>query len=319
MVVSATTGEPMFYCRLGVKWPELLARNGRTQISPSQREAFQFNPRFHCQEQVPDLAAWQKRMATIGYSPELPVCWIPHPLLGYPEAYWPTPRMLSLIHQIASGALPLSELDDDCFALLSAAHILVLPEAEYSEQRQALQAHWRNLLATERYLHIPNLFSPLQVAALRDYTRERRRSNSLQWQDDDYTRRIYKVFDPVGAFWHQHLLSVLSPLTEVKLRPSYNVISYYEDTQLVAHTDREPCIWNVSVQLDTLPASAEALPWPLWLETQHGNQAIILQAGDGLIYKGREMKHWRDPMPSNRQETVMLFHFVDEAYEGELY
>lgn len=315
-------GNPLFYCPLDLHWPRLLPETTRSQIhqlSPGARAAFCFNPRLHCQQDVPDMPAWHQRMQRVRFSDELPICWIPHPLLNYPEAYWPTPDMLELLQQLASGDKPLASLDDECFSLLSAAHVLVLDEEDYAEQRQALQAHWRARLSQEQYLHIPGLLSPLQIAALREYTRQMRHSAELSQQDDDYTRRNYKFLDQVLTFWHQHLLKIMTPLVDAQLRPSYNVISYYEDTHLNRHKDREPCIWNVSIQLDTDPPNAEGAPWPIWLETRHGPTAIPLQAGDALIYRGRDMEHWREALPPGRRETVLLFHFVDEHYQGPLY
>ncbi len=317
--INLLTGDPIFYCPLDLHWPRLLPEIARSQLSASARPEFRFNPRYHCQTSVPEPEVWSERMQMIQYSDELPVCWVSHPLLNYPEAYWPSPGMLDLLHRLSSGETTLESLDDECFSLLCAAHVLVLADEDYRDQREALQAHWRMRLAQEGYLHIPSLISPLQIAALREYTRQRRTSSPMQSQDDDYTRRQFKIFDPMMRFWHQHLQSVLSPLVDCKLIPSYSMISYYEDTKLKSHKDRDPCIWNVSVQLDSEPPSAEGAPWPLWLETKHGPTAIPLQAGDALVYRGREIEHWRDPLPPNRRETVLLFHFVDEQYQGPLW
>ncbi|HEY9840772.1 MAG TPA: hypothetical protein V6D23_09980 [Candidatus Obscuribacterales bacterium] len=310
-----------FRCGYNVHWPPLLPLAARSQlvVPPALREGFRLNPRFHCQESVADAADWAERMALIGYSQDLPVCWVPHPLFGYPEAYWPEPELMTLIQQLAQGHRSVQDLDEECFELLSAGHLLVLDDESYSEQMHALNHHWRSRLAHEHYLHIPNLISPLQVAALRAYTRQRRVLGPLQHEDDAYTRRSYRFNDPVIKFWHQHLLGVLKGLAPEPVRSSYSVISFYEDTALAPHTDREPCIWNISIQLDTEPVAAEAVPWPLFLATRHGDTPILLQAGDALIYRGREMRHWREPLPPGRQETVLLFHFVDEAYEGQLW
>lgn len=309
-----------FKCSYGVSWPLLLPQVARSQlvVPVAQRAGFRLNPRLHCQRDVPDPQAWQARMAKIGYSEDSPVCWVEHPLFGYPEAYWPEADMLALIDELAAGK-PVESLNEECFELLSAGHLLVLEESIYAEQMHALRHHWRQRLAHEQYLHIPNLISPLQVAALRAYTRRRRQAGPLQYEDDQYTRRYYRVYDPVLNFLHQHLLQVLGSLVPDQLRTSYNVISYYTDTELIPHVDREPCIWNISVQLDSQPAACEGAPWPLYLHTHHGDTPVMLTAGDALIYKGREMTHWRDKLPAGREETVLLFHFVDQDYQGELY
>lgn len=306
-----------FICPYGLSWPALLPLAARSQLVAGARAGFHLNPRFHCQFEPPPN--WSEKTAAIGYSDKLPVCWVRHPLYGYPEAYWPEPGLMELLEDIGTGRKPIDSLAEDCFALLSLGQLLVLNDEEAAEQTQALQHHWRTRLAHEQYLHLPNLISPLQVAALRAYTRARRRIGPLQWEHDSYTRRFYRVHDPVMRFWHQHMLGVLQHLIAEKIRASYSVISYYQETDLKSHCDREPCIWNLSIQLDSRPDSGEAAPWPLFLRTRHGDTPILLQAGDGLIYRGREMEHWREPLPPGREETVLLFHFVDEAYQGRLW
>lgn len=309
-----------FRCELGQHWPRLLPLSDRSQMpaSVAERAEYVFNRRLHCQLEVNDAHAWEQRMRAIAYAPALPVIWVEHPLWGYPEAYWPDAPMLALLQALASGQKDIASLDPDCFELLSTAHALVLDDAEQAEQREALFAHWQARLAQEGYLHLPKLISPLQVAALREYTRQRRRLGPLQHEDSRCCKRVFRVYDQVINFWHQHLLRVLRQVTGEALRSSYNVISYYEDTALSRHKDRDPCIWNVSLALDTQPAAAEGAPWAFWLETVHGPTPILLQAGDALLYRGREMPHWREPLPPDRQETVLLFHFVDEAYRGSL-
>lgn len=305
-----------FECALSLPLPELLPLAARSQLD-GPRDGFRLNPRFHCQRQAAE--GLTERMRAISYSERLPVCWVPHPLYAYPEAYWPDPACLALIDRLATGEINVESLDAGSFALLTLSHALVLDDEIYTEQMHALSHHWRQRLAHEQYLHLPQLISPLQVAALRAYTRQRRLCGPLQYEDDPYVQRYFRVHDPVVNFLHQHVAKVLRSLISETLRSSYNVISYYHDTALAPHCDREPCIWNVSLQLDSQPASAEAAPWPLFLKTRHGELPVLLQAGDALIYPGREMEHWRHHLPPERQETVLLFHFVDEYYTGRLY
>ena len=44
--------------------------------------------------------------------------------------------------------------------------------------------------------------------------------------------------------------------------------------------------------------------WPLWIKTPYGeNHSVKLNPGDGMLYKGCERPHWRDPLPKEYRRT----------------
>ena len=83
---------------------------------------------------------------------------------------------------------------------------------------------------------------------------------------------------------------------------------YFVGQGLVVHSDRDACEISVSVHISTHLEER----WPLWIKTpdiyadnskseiiQPGEKhGICLKPGDGVIYKGCERPHWRDPLPS---------------------
>lgn len=280
------TEAPRFRCDYDTHWPALLPANARHQLMGA-REGFGLNPRWRCLSVAPP--DWDARMAAIGYSPELPVCWVPHPLLGYDEAYWPTPGLLALIRELRAGR-PIAGLSDDCFALLSLGHLLVLPEP--AAQRETLFQHWRMRLATEGYLHLPNLIAPLQVAALRGYARQLQPATPAD--------------DPVLTFWQQQLAEVLCDLTDTSLQPLSSLIVRCAAAG-PADAENEPGVWTLLLPLDSRPETPT--PWPLYLQTRHGEQPMLLQPGDGLLYRGRELAHRRPPLEAGRHETLLRFSF----------
>ena len=105
---------------------------------------------------------------------------------------------------------------------------------------------------------------------------------------------------------------------------------YFPGTELEKHIDRDSCEISVSIHIGTNLKE----PWPFYIKTpdEYFNsfrdtilnpgeeRAIILEPGDGVIYKGCERPHWRKPMPSNKEswfskkEKVyyhqIFFHYV---------
>jgi hypothetical protein len=92
---------------------------------------------------------------------------------------------------------------------------------------------------------------------------------------------------------------------------------YFPGQELTKHTDRDACEISVTVHVSTNLKEC----WPIWIKTVHGEErAVCLEPGDGMIYKGCERPHWREPMPSakkrwfRKQEELyyhqIFFHYV---------
>jgi hypothetical protein len=52
------------------------------------------------------------------------------------------------------------------------------------------------------------------------------------------------------------------------------------------------------------------IAWPLWMRGSSGPQAVALQPGDAVLYRGMELEHWREPYEGVRAAQVFL-HYVD--------
>jgi len=70
---------------------------------------------------------------------------------------------------------------------------------------------------------------------------------------------------------------------------------YFVGQELSPHVDRPACEISVSLHISTNLTS----PWAFKIETPTDEiHSLGLDPGDGVIYKGCERRHWRDPMPS---------------------
>ena len=87
----------------------------------------------------------------------------------------------------------------------------------------------------------------------------------------------------------------------------------FDKNGLANHADRPAC--EISVTLHV--GSNISTPWPIWIKTpdtyldanktiitaRGENRSVTLNPGDGMIYKGCERPHWRDPMPGEYHRT----------------
>ena len=86
-----------------------------------------------------------------------------------------------------------------------------------------------------------------------------------------------------------------------KLLPTYTYCRIYtEGNDLKPHTGRPSCEWSVTINL------AQTDPWPIYMD----GKEIIQSVGDGALYQGCEVYHWRKPFKGAEYIQVFL-NYVD--------
>jgi PKHD-type hydroxylase len=111
------------------------------------------------------------------------------------------------------------------------------------------------------------------------------------------------------------LLGMLLPFVQneigKELLPTYAYCRIYNfGNELVPHTDREACEWSVTINI------SQTHNWPIYME----DEPIDIQTGDGVIYQGNCIKHYRKPFEG--VEYIQLFlHYVDAngPYADEIF
>lgn len=124
-----------------------------------------------------------------------------------------------------------------------------------------------------------------------------------------------QVNGSVARYWHPQYRKIHSKIrSTIELvigRKLYNTYYYdrfyFPGQELKKHTDRAACEISVTIHVGTNIKES----WPIWIKTPDifedsskkkllatgENRFVHLEAGDGMIYKGCERPHWRDPMP----------------------
>lgn len=97
------------------------------------------------------------------------------------------------------------------------------------------------------------------------------------------------------------LLPRISKETNKNLFPTYSYCRIYNNgDELKKHRDRKACEWSVTINL------SQSDPWPIYIE----NSVFDIQPGDGVIYKGCDVTHWREPFKGTEYIQIFL-HYVD--------
>ena len=192
---------------------------------------------------------------------------------------------------------------------------------------------------TNGYLIIKNLCDPKKL--FHSVPKER---GLFNWKGSDkldkftYEEVETQVNGSVARYWHPQYRKIHSEirliLERIIRRKLYNTYYYdrfyFPGQELKKHTDRPACEISVTIHVSTNIKES----WPIWIKTPDTfedstmktvvasgeDRFIHLDAGDGMIYKGCERPHWRDPMPGlleskiNKDESLyyhqIFFHYV---------
>jgi hypothetical protein len=173
----------------------------------------------------------------------------------------------------------------------------------------------------EGFVELGDLLPASHVAELARYYWALAGEGFMQLDEVRGSRRHVAHSHPVADFWHDQLSERVSQLVGRRTKPSYSFVSMYlAGGELKWHTDRPPCEYTITLLLDYAPLDgAGRSSWPLLVKGRDGTTHSLLQRiGDALIFKGRELEHCRGVLPAGHRSGSLLFHFVDEDYDGEM-
>jgi hypothetical protein len=191
------------------------------------------------------------------------------------------------------------------------------------QERQNTGTAWTRNESFEKngYLVIKNLWNPEEL--YHPLPQERGQINYWGKNIDqfNYNPLEQQVEGSLARYWHPQYRQIHTgirlKLEEALGRKLYNTYYYdryyFPGQELTKHADRDACEISVTVHIST---NLEE-PWPIWIKTPDTytdktkkeilvtgeNHSVVLGAGDGMVYKGCERPHWREPMPTEYKKT----------------
>lgn len=248
-----------------------------------------------------------------------PIAWVTDPRSGAWYPYHLDAQLHDQLQRLDAGG-SIDALDDPTVRLLIAARILVsrAPDDAWA----AIMAHARESYRLNAYAVLPEVIPPLHLQALGRYYRELIREGYVPFGDPQVPRRYYAHSEQVMCYFHTQLASVYEAVLGTSIKPSYCYLgSYLPGAELRRHVDREQCEFTASMQIDFAPSETERSGWKLCLEQNVAPRetfAVNLARGDTVIYRGRELAHYRDALPDGRSSTSFFLHYVHRDFAGSL-
>lgn len=320
---TATLPPGQFHCLLDELPLHLIPQPFRKEQPRDNRERqLFFNPQCSVLPpgQVPEELE-QHRDLLSNFNLRRAIAWVRDTGTGSLQPFWLGSKLESALSSRRPGDPEPTSIPADVRALLAGAGILI-PDG-CAENRGA---EWASIVSMsaqqfqERgYAPLRHLIHPFHVAALRRYYRHAIRCGDIGLGDEHVPRRYVAHNDSVARFFHHQIANVVTAVAGESVKPSYVYFaSYLSGAELKKHTDRQQCEFSVTLCLDFSPEPQSATSWPICLETKEGSVAVYQALGDGLVYRGTRLPHYRSRLAEGHTSTSLFFHYVHENFAGPL-
>jgi hypothetical protein len=311
-----------YWCLLDELPLHLIPAGSLFTVPPDRTKKYILNPRAsilpsgHIPAEFAERSELLQRFALQG-----PVAWISQTGTNSLLPFWLDSPLENSPAQVAvEGSVPSTLSDEDLSVLIAAGLLQSVDQADRERE------DWRDLITRnaemfhERgYAPIRNLIHPFHVAALRRYFRYMLRHGRIDFGDEQCPQRYQVHNDSVARFFHEYLVKTVNTVVGEPVKPSYVYSAcYMSGAELKKHTDREQCEFSITFCLDFSPEPGTHTSWPIKLDTPRSSVTVYQALGDGLVYRGTRVPHYRDTLPAGRTSTSIFFHYVPENFAGPL-
>jgi len=249
------------------------------------------------------------------------VAWVRDPATASLHPFWLGPGLETMVSNLRVGEPVPASVPRDVRFLLASAGIVTT-----EDQTQRRLAEWAEVVGKaargfreKGYAPLGNLIHPFNLAALRRYYRHAIRCGAIPLGDVQSPRRYAAHDESVARFFHHQIANAVSAVVGEAIKPSYVYLaSYLSGADLKKHIDRQQCEFSVTLCLDFSPEPELATSWPICLDTPQGTVTVYQAVGDGLVYRGTKVPHYRHVLAEGHSSASIFFHYVPADFSGDL-
>lgn len=299
-------------------------RNRETCQLDLDAEELVLNESVYLDDHVNFVGKRKRNTQTLGTA-ESGLIWVEDPGTQILSPYWTTSELNICVRGLLSGEIRPSSVKPEYLNLLLAANILVVDgwtDTRIQQWKENIR-YAQESIQLNRYAIIRNILHPLQLSALRRYFRALNLQGFLLEESttsEMVANRRISHNEKITRFLHYQILDLAQRITAEEIKTSYSMLCLYsEGAFLRKHIDREQCVWNLSLLVDSDPEAEISESWPIYLDVGKPQpKRVCLEIGDGVLFSGTKTPHWRNRLPSGRSVTVGFFHFVPVQFKGSI-
>jgi hypothetical protein len=255
------------------------------------------------------------------FLPGYPLLWVEEIRTRALFPYWVPRAWAGLMSTLCPAERPPPHLPEPVVQALSKSNVLVDPalEEERGERRAEMLHRSACSFSADGYVNLHGLMPAAHARALGAFYRAIVETGTVRLGDPQCDRRFGLYGDSMARFFQHQLKAVVEWVVGEQVVPSYVYVAYYQPgATLECHTDREQCQFTLAVLADFSPEPVGPSPWPLWFSTPRGDIPLAQAIGDGVVFRGRELPHWRDALEAGQTSTSLLLHYVSSSFTGSL-
>ena len=166
-----------------------------------------------------------------------------------------------------------------------------------------------------KYAHIPQMISPDLASFIYNYLVIKGYTN-LEFEpngssDNQYMKCCYG--DLSSETLLGMLLETIEKVTQKNLCPTYSYTRLYTRGEILKpHTDRPSCQFSITMNFG-------GDPWPIFFGEKNKDlledgysllNEITMKPGDGVVYMGEDLVHWRNKFEGDHCAQSFL-HYID--------
>ncbi len=313
-------------CFIDEQPSELIPRHARREaaLRPDRdlivNSSFRYAPRGELPPEIRD-----RPPLVDGLRKGFPLGWIEDSGTGIWMPFWARDEWVPALESLRPGQPVPSALPRHIRRTLAMVNVLVSPEDEQEGRRkwervcQEAASQFRTL----GYAVVRDLIHPVFLGALRHYYRALVAGGRLPRGDDQVAERYRLHSEPVAMFFHGQLARLVGQIAGETVKPSYLYFaSYPSGSSLPKHVDRIQCEFSISLLVDYSPEPTGPCGWPLFLEHADLPGGVVgadLGIGDAVLYRGRRLSHYRDPLAEGHQSSSIFLHYLREDFVGDTF
>jgi hypothetical protein len=157
------------------------------------------------------------------------------------------------------------------------------------------------------YLVVRNVLDPYLVKFLASYYQSVRNNEAGNFETDRTSLNCNG--DACGDTVMYSLRTKIEELVGLELLPTYSFVRIYKNGESVGRHRDGPAN-QVSC---TMCVSRDDVDWPLKFSDGTTEDQVVLEPGDGVVYRGYMMDHWRDKFTGNNQVQVIVGFVVKDG------
>jgi len=155
-----------------------------------------------------------------------------------------------------------------------------------------------------KYKLIKNFLTPEELELGKSFYHLEHKKNTTCFDTEQNNNGNFWMYgDSFTETFMMKKLKKMEEETGLELLPTYAFTRFYTfNADLKPHTDRPSCEISISIMWDS-----DGTKWPLFIE----GKPIEMEKGDGVIYLGMELSHWRENFTGDFHIQSFL-HYVNK-------